>query len=45
LSGARERLLRHGRITVRPHVTFTPTGGDARTRATRVKLVEKRIKR
>ena len=39
-------LLRRGKATVRPRVTFTPTGGDANTLSERVELIEKRkIKR
>ena len=38
----KRHLLRRGRATVRPRVTFTPTGGVANTRSERVRLVEKR---
>jgi hypothetical protein len=42
---AKRTLLRRGKLTVRPQVTFTPTGGTARTETKRVKLIEKRAHR
>ncbi|GIK76517.1 MAG: hypothetical protein KJ006_06160 [Thermoleophilia bacterium] len=39
---AKRSLRRRGRTTVRPNVTFIPTGGEARTRVKRVRLIEKR---
>ncbi len=36
---ARRRLRRHGAATVHPTVTYTPSGGRARTKFKRVRLV------
>ncbi len=44
LGKTKRTLHRRGRATVRPNVTFTPTGGDARTRTRRVQLIEKRAR-
>jgi len=42
LGKMKRTLLRRGKASVRPKVTFTPTGGTANMQSERVKLVEKR---
>ena len=42
LGKTKRKLLRRGKASVRPKVTFTPTGGTANMQSERVKLVEKR---
>jgi hypothetical protein len=39
---AKQKLHRTGKVNVTAKVTFTPTGGRARTKSVKVKLVEKR---
>ncbi len=38
---AKHRLKKHGRVSVKVKVTFTPTGGDPRKKSEKVKLVRK----
>ena len=42
LGNTKRKLLRRGKASVRPRVTFTPNGGTANTLSERVKLVEER---
>ena len=42
LGKTKRALLRRGKASVRPEVTFIPTGGTANTLSERIKLVEKR---
>ncbi len=37
----KKKLNKKGKTKVKPEVTFTPTGGDSKTKETKVKLVKK----